>query len=298
MLMSLPTLLADARTGGYAVGYFEAWDSYSLEAVIEAAELECSPVILGFGCMMVDRAWLNGGGIRFLGCARHTAERASVPVSFLLNEAQTYEQALAGVEAGFNAVMLDTSSWPWDQALGRVTELTRVAHAAGLAVEAELGRLPDAVAGGIDTSAGELTDPSQAAEFAEKTGVDCLAVSVGNVHLLLGSEALIDMDRLAAIHDRVRVPLVIHGGTSFPPAAIPDAIRFGAAKFNVGTVLKKAYLDGIRACVAGLPSDVNVHDALGSHRAADIQHAGRERLCATVRRHMRLYGSSGRAAAP
>jgi ketose-bisphosphate aldolase len=296
MLVPLPSLLAQARSGGYAVGYFEAWDGYSLESVVEAAEAEHSPVILGFGCMMVDRAWLDGGAIRLLGCLGRTmAERTPIPVSLLLNEAKTYEETLAGIEAGFNAVMLDTSAWPWDQALDRVAELVRAAHAVGVAVEAELGHLPDAIAGGVDSSDAELTDPEQAAEFVERTGVDCLAVSIGNTHLLLEGEATIDMVRLAAIHDGVGVPLVIHGGSGFPPSAVPDAIRLGAAKFNVGTILKKAFLDGMRASVAGLPADVNVHDVLGSHSGADVQHAGKERMCAAIRQYMRMYGSSGRA---
>jgi ketose-bisphosphate aldolase len=297
MLVPLPTLLAEAQAGGYAVGYFEAWDSYSLEAVVEAAEAECSPVILGFGCVMVDHAWLDGGGIRFLGClGRLVAERTPVPVSFLLNEAQTYEETLVGIETGFNAVMLDTSTWAWDRALSNVAELVRTAHAAGVAVEAELGHLPTAIVGGIDTSTEELTDPTRAAEFVDRTGVDCLAVAIGNVHLLLGGEASIDMARLAAIRERVRVPLVIHGGTGFPPTAIQDAIRHGAAKFNVGTMLKTEFLAGVRASVDGLPPDASAHDVLGSHHGLDFQHAGKERMCAAVRRYMRLYGSSGRAA--
>src|SRR4051794_18741376 len=113
-LISMATALHHAVRFGYAIGYFEAWDSYSLEAVLEAAEEERSPVILGFGGMMADSAWLDNGGVDLLGAmGRVAAQRAHVPVSLLLNEAQTYEQALQGMEAGFNAIMLDTSAWPW-----------------------------------------------------------------------------------------------------------------------------------------------------------------------------------------
>ena len=101
MLVPLPHLLAQARAGGYALGYFEAWDSYSLEAVIEAAEAEQAPVILGFGCMMVSEAWLDAGGIEWLGSLGHTlAERTRVPAAFLLNEAHTYEECLTGDAGG------------------------------------------------------------------------------------------------------------------------------------------------------------------------------------------------------
>ena len=161
-ICSLPALLRQAQAGGYALGYFEAWDSYSLEAVCEAAEEERSPVILGFGGMMADRRWLDEGGVEALGALGRTrGERAAVPVGLLLNEAQTLEQALRGLDAGFNAVMLDTSAWPWDGALEVVAELARVAHIRDVAVEAELGRLPDATAEGIDETGASQTASSE-----------------------------------------------------------------------------------------------------------------------------------------
>ncbi len=200
------------------MGYFEAWDSYSLEAVIEAAEAENSPVILGFGCMMVAETWLDGGGIETLGSlGSEFAERTRMPVALLLNEAHTYQQCLAGIQAGFNAVMLDTSAWQVGLAIEQVSELVRVAHSQGVAVEAELGHLPDATEQGIDVTLASLTGPEEAASFVESTGIDCLAVSIGNVHLLTHSLAHIDLTRLAAIHERISLPLVIHGGTGFPP---------------------------------------------------------------------------------
>src|SRR6185369_10896284 len=115
---------------------------------------------------------------------RVRAERTTVPVALLFNEAQTFDQALRAMDAGFNAVMLDTAVWPAEEAAGTVAELVRAAHPRGVAVEAELGRLPDATAAGIDRSHASLTDPEAAAAFVAATGVDCLAVSIGNVHLL------------------------------------------------------------------------------------------------------------------
>jgi ketose-bisphosphate aldolase len=294
-LVSLHSLFEQARQGGYALGYFEAWDSYSLEAVLEAAEAERSPVILGFGCMMLASDWLDAGGVEALGAlGRAVAARARVPVALLLNEAHTFEQARRGIEAGFNAVMLDTSSWPWQRALEQVGELVRVAHASGVAVEAELGRLPDAVEGGIDDSKASLTDPEQAAAFVAQTGVDCLAVSIGNVHLLTERLAPVDLDHLEAIHQHVRIPLVMHGGTSFPLAAVPRAIAAGVAKFNVGTSLKQSFLEGLRAAVLAQPERPNVHDIMGSHSALDLMTPGKQRMRDKVRELMRLYGSSGR----
>jgi ketose-bisphosphate aldolase len=296
MIVPLPYLLAKAQAGGYALGYFEAWDSYSLEAVIEAAETENAPVILGFGCMMVSETWLDTGGIEILGNIGLTlAERTHLPVALLLNEAHTYQQCLAGIQAGFNAVMLDTSTWQFEPAIEQVRELVRVAHAQYVAVEAELGHLPDATDQDIDASLASLTDPEEASLFVERTGIDCLAVSIGNVHLLTHGLAHIDLTRLAAIHEYISVPLVIHGGTGFPPEAIPAAIRYGAAKFNVGTILKKSFFTGMRRLVLATRGSANVHDLVGSHREQDFLLAGKRSMQAKVQAYLQLYGSSGRA---
>lgn len=290
-LVPMPRLLADARVGGYAVGYFEAWDGYSLEAVVEAAEAERAPVVLGFGCLLVDRTWLDAGGIESLGCLGHeAAERSRVPVSLLLNEAHTLDQALRGIEAGFNAVMLcgnETES---------LVHLVERAHARGVAVEGELGTLPDAVGGEIDSSRARLTDPEEAASFVADTGIDCLAVSVGNVHTLEGSFASVDLDRLVAVHRRVDVPLVVHGGTSFPSDAVAAAIAGGVAKVNVGTVLKRSFLDGLTAALAAASPGASPHDLLGSHGPFDLLGVAKPRMVEVVRRLIRLYGGSGRAA--
>jgi ketose-bisphosphate aldolase len=295
-LVSIEDLFRSARRDRYALGYFEAWDTYSLEAAVEAAEAEESPVILGFGCMMADRDWLDRGGVETLGAmGRVVAEQARVPVALLLNEAQTLEQALRGIESGFNAVMLDTSAWGWDDAVAQVGELTRVAHARGVAVEGELGRLPDFIEGDVDESQASLTDPEQAAVFVAQTGADCLAVSIGNIHLLTTQYAHVDMEHLEAISRRVSTPLVIHGGTSFPPDVVPRAIAAGVVKFNVGTILKSAFFAGMRQSIQAQPEIADVHLVLGSHKAEDVMNAGKARMREKIQELMRLYGSSGRA---
>ena len=289
-LQSLTSLFDAASCGRYALGYFEAWDASSLEAVLAAAEAENAPVILGFGCMMLDRAWLDAGGVEMLGAlGLSVAARARVPVALILNEAQTVDQAYRAMDAGFNVIMVDTSAWDTPRAIAAVAELTRAAHARGVAVEAELGRLPDAVEHGIDGSQAALTDPDQAAAFVAATGVDCLAVSIGNVHLLTNGYAPVDMAHLERIYARARAPLVIHGGTSFPPAQVPRAIAAGVLKFNVGTILKKVYLEGLRASLQALPPSPNVHDLMGSHKATDLMRAGQARMTDKVRELIRLY---------
>lgn len=294
-LQSMLDMMRRAQENRYGLGYFEAWDSYSMEAVLETAEEENSPVILGFGGMMLDSQWLNEGGVALMGAiGSHYARRSKVPVSLILNEAQTMEQVVQGIEAGFNTVMLDTSAWAWDEAVQAVSHLTKYAHERGVTVEAELGRLPDATEDGVDDSTAFLTDPEQAAQFIALTGADCLAVSIGNVHLLTRNYAPVNPAHLEAIRAQVSVPLVIHGGTSFPPEAVPHAIANGVAKFNVGTTLKKAFQEGAQAAIAA-SEGASVHDTLGSHKSADWCVAGKLAMKERVRTLLRLYGGAGRA---
>jgi fructose/tagatose bisphosphate aldolase len=148
----------------------------------------------------------------------------------------------------------------------------------------------------VDHSHESLTDPDEAARFVDATGIDCLAVSVGNVHIMMGAESTIDMGLLRSIHERVDVPLVIHGGTSFPAAGVAPAVALGVAKFNVGTVLEHAFWGGLESGIrsAGTPPDV--HKLLGSHKDSDVMHMAQARMTAKVRTLIKQYGGSGRSA--
>ena len=189
MLIPFPQLLADARAGGYAVGYFEAWDLYSLEAVAEAAEAENAPVILGIGGVMMDPGWFDGGGLERLAAAGlATAQMTRVPTAFILNEVATFSQIMRGIRAGFNAVMLDSTALPYAEHARLTRQVVEAAHPIGVAVEAELGALPDG-SGELGGEVGHMTDPDEAARFVAETGVDALAVSVGNVHILLDGQS-------------------------------------------------------------------------------------------------------------
>ncbi|MCC7361434.1 MAG: class II fructose-bisphosphate aldolase [Anaerolineales bacterium] len=284
----------NALSGHYAVGYFEAWDLYSLQAVIETAEALGAPCILGFGGAVTSGAWLDAGGVEALaGLARGLAERAGVPTAVLFNEAQTHAQAMRGVAAGCNCVMLDSSHLPPAAHAAATRALVAAAHAAGAAVEAELGHLPTA---GDDSEAGHATDPAEAARFVAATGVDALAVSIGNVHLLADGQAALDLDRLAQVQAAAPgVPLVLHGGTGLPAAAIRPVIERGVAKINYGTRLKLEFLAGVREALGALPEKFNVHDMVGSRQANDLLLRGQARVRVVLRELTVLYGSAGKA---
>jgi len=291
-LVSLSQLLQEAQADGYAVGYFEAWDTHSLEAVALAAEAERSPVVLGFGGMMMDQAWLDHFGIEPLGAAgRVVAEGLNVPTALILNEVWEWEHASRGTDAGFNVVMLNTCELPFEQNIEMTKRLVEVAHPKGVEVQAELGRLPNAG----DDALGETTDATQAREFVARTGVDFLAVSVGNMHLSTDASIGVDCERLRAIRRQVDVPLVIHGGSGLAEEAVASLIEDGVALFHVGTIMKKRFRDALQAIVADAVAPGDYQAVVGSRKPSDLLAPAKAAITETVRSFMRMYASSGKA---
>jgi len=295
-LSPLRDLLSAAVAGGYAIGYFEAWDQYSLEACLEAAEATRSPAILGFGAAVADQAWLERWGIEELaGLARRLAEAASVPAAVLFNEARTIGQIRRGLDAGCTAVMLDSSKFPLEENLAWTRKVVSMARPFDADVEVELGHLPDAR---DPSERASMTDPEEAERFVRQSGVQALAVSVGSVHSLAAGGAALDLERLAAIHAVVPVPLVLHGGTGIPPQLVPKAAARGVAKVNYGMKMKLAYLDGMRTALAGAPPNPDVHALVGGRHQTDVLGRAQARVRELLVSLMRAYGSAGRADTP
>ena len=291
-LVSFRKILADALDKGYAIGYFEAWDQYSLEAIIEAAEETYSPVIIGFGSSSVNQEWFDRRGLLMLASmGRPIVDAARVPVSFLLNEAKTFEQIKQGICLGFNAVMLDTSDLPFEENVRKTRHVVEIAHAAGIDVEAECGRIPDRT--GFEKNHAFLTDPDDAQCFVKETGIDALAVSAGNIHCS-NVRANLDFSLLARIKEKLDIPLVMHGGTGIADEDIPELIRMGVAKINVGTVLKQIFLNSILETVC-FSNIGDVQTAVGSHKSGDIMEQAVKHIREEVVRRVTIYGSAGKA---
>ena len=293
-LVKLSRLLKDAEKDGYAVGYFESWDTYSFEAVLEAAEEKNSPVVLGFGGTMMNQSWLERFGISPLGAyGRVIAEQAKVPVALLLNEVKEIEHIRKGVSSGYNSVMLDSCHLPFEENASITRQVVELAKPLGIEVQAEFGRLPNFG----EEAKGTLTDPKQAQAFVEATGIDFLAVSIGNVHLQTEGSTSIDIERLKAIRQLVNVPLVIHGGTGFPPEKVREVIQIGVSFFHFGTSMKKAFFDKIGAAFAGISSVKPDYQALvGSRKGSDVLMTAKNDIKRIVKEMIDLYGSSQKAA--
>jgi len=287
-------LLHDACEKKYALGYFESWNFESLQGVIDAAEQTRSPIIIGF-----NGDFMSHGGRRLperLRCyaelGKAAASGASVPCGLIFNECPRDEWVREAVLAGFNLVMPADPEASYEDYVRRVTALTELAHQRGVAVEAEIGQLPSGASGKVKDD-GRMTDPEVAERFARATGVDLLAVSVGNVHVMLRGERELDLERLARIHERVSIPLVLHGGTGIPGIALREAIRGGVVKVNFGTYLKQRYLKAV-FCAFG-KGNVNPHELLGLGGDRDVMVAGRIAVRDAVLERIELLGCCGRA---
>ena len=287
-------LMAHARQNQYCIGYFESWNLESLQGVIDAAEQTRSPIILGFNGEFLSRAERAAAERLALygALGKAAAESASVPCGLIFNECADDGWIKQAVTSGFNLVMPDDPDAAYEDRLRRVTELTEYAHRHDVAVEAEIGDLPCGASGTIAGQA-SLTDPAQAQEFAEATGVDVLAVSVGNVHIMVHGQQGLNLDRLAEIHQRVAVPLSLHGGTGIPAESIRRAAALGVRKVAYGTYLKQRYLAAVRQALDN--DQIDPHELLGYGGQHDVLVAGRLAVRDAVLERIGMLGCCERA---
>jgi len=239
-LVAMSQVLIPARRGGYAVGAFEVWNLESVQVVVAAAEGLSQPVILQVGPYEADYAGLEDISLMALYCAR----RARVPVTVHLDHGDTFERVMQCIAHGFTSVMLDVSHLPYSENVAATKEVVRVAHACGVSVEGELGRIGGGETG-IDVTNEDvhLTNPDQAVEFVDETGIDALAVAIGTVHGFYKSKPNIRLGLLEEIAEKVAIPLVLHGGSGTPDSDVRKAISVGIAKVNICTELVAAFAD-------------------------------------------------------
>ena len=244
-LATLSEVLRPALAGGYAVPGLVCLGWEDMRAYAMAAQAERAPVILQAGPSCRAHTPLPVLGAMF----RSLADSVDVPVVAHLDHGYTMEECRDARDAGFTSLMYDGSRKPLARNIDETAAVARLAHEAGISCEGEIGFV--GYSGG-EASAG--TDPGEAAIFARETGVDAMAISVGNVHLQQGHEGGLDEARIRAIEAVCDVPLVIHGGSGVPPAQ-RAALAAGSriVKFNIGTELRMAFGAALRAAVAADP---------------------------------------------
>jgi ketose-bisphosphate aldolase len=288
-------MMRRAEEGRYAVGYFESWDLASLQGVIDAAEQTRSPVLVGFNGEFLARPGRRTHEriATYAALGRAVAEGASVPCAVVFNECPSDPHVREAIDAGFDLVMPSPGGSDAAGYRDRVATTVGLAHARDIAVEAELGELPMGATGEVVADHSEPTDPTDAAEFVAKTGVDLLAVSVGNVHILTRGERTLDLDRLERIHNQVPVPLVLHGGTGIAAGPLRGAIALGVTKVNYGTYLKQRYLAAVRGALGR--DETDPHRLLGVGGPEDVLVAGRIAVRDSVLERIEWLGCCGRA---
>jgi ketose-bisphosphate aldolase len=240
--VGLTQLLKDAQARRYAVGAFNYCNAETAQAVVEAASGQRSPVIMMVGPMEIPLLGVRAA----VDVAKSAAREAGAPVCLHLDHAYDYELVAECIDAGFPSVMIDASRLPFEENIALTSRVIEIAKAKGVDVEAELGavgRVDDcAVEGG---NAECLTSPSEAAEFCDRTGVDALAVAIGNAHGIYTQRPALDFIRLQQIRDATGVPLVLHGGSGTPLVQLQRSIEIGVSKVNVASELSRAYLAAV-----------------------------------------------------
>jgi tagatose 1,6-diphosphate aldolase GatY/KbaY len=263
MRARLDTIARSALARGRAAGAFTCYDLATAYGVVDAATEADEGVVLLVSPSTAARPY----GPQLVRSLRTVADDAPVPVSVQLDHAADLDLITRIVAAGADAVLVDGSKQGYE---GNVELLLRARERlAGqdVVLEAELGRIEgdEDVATLIASDAGELTDPAQAAEFVERTGVELLAVSIGNVHGTYVGEPVLDHNRLDAVAATVDVPLVLHGASGLPAGAVSRSIASGVGKINVNTELRRAVLEHLAEAVpAALDRGANLESVLTS----------------------------------
>ena len=282
-LVSMKEMLIKAKAEKYAVGQFNINNLEFTQAILQAAQEENSPVILG---VSEGAGKYMGGFVAVVHMVKGLIEsyNITVPVAIHLDHGSSFEKCKEAIDAGFTSVMIDASHHPFEENVEITKQVVEYAHANGVSVEAELGTVggeEDGVIGGIN-----YADPKECKNLVEQTEIDCLAPALGSVHGPYKGEPNLGFKEMEEISQLADLPLVLHGGTGIPTHDIQRAISLGTAKINVNTENQISATKAIREV---LNNDQKVYDPRKYLAPA------REAIKTTVIGKMREFGSSQKA---
>src|SRR5690625_1488922 len=285
-LVSMREMLNTAKDNQYAVGQFNVNNLEYAQAILQAAEEEKSPVILG---VSEGAARYMGGFKVVVAMVKSLMEeyKTTVPVAIHLDHGSSFEKCAEAIHAGFTSVMIDGSHLPLEENIAVTKKVVELAHIHGVSVEAELGRIggqeDDLV---VDDAEAMYAIPSECDELVKETNVDCFAPALGSVHGPYKGEPNLGFDRMEEVMKLTGVPLVLHGGTGIPLKDIQRAISLGTAKINVNTENQIMQTKKIREVLAEDPDVYDPRKYMGP---------GRDAIKETVIGKMREFGSSNKA---
>ena len=281
MLVNMNDILLPAKEEHYGVGFFNAVNVEMARAVIETAEELHSPVMIGTAEVLLPTTNLNLVADYLLPMARE----ASVPVAVHYDHGLTFDRCMQALRLGFSSVMFDCSTKSYEDNVEAVAEMVKICHGMGVTVEGELGHVGDNEgAGKLAKPSDYFTDPDMAVDYVKKTGIDALAIAVGNAHGDYKFPPKLDFERISVISERTGLPLVLHGGSGLSDDDFREAVKRGICKINIFTDLDKAGKNGV---ARGLEE--------GAASMCSLIPYEIEAMKAVVSEKIYLFGSMGKA---
>ena len=282
-LVSMTDMLNKAKEGHYAVAQLNINNLEWTQAVLEAAQAENSPVILG---VSEGAGKYMGGPEVVVPMVEALMENMNitVPVALHLDHGSSFDTCKRAIDAGYSSVMIDKSHFPLEENIEMTKQVVDYAHERGASVEAEIGTVggtEDGVTGGIN-----YADPQECKRLVDEAGIDALAAALGSVHGPYQGEPVLVFDEMKEISDLTGAPLVLHGGSGIPLEQVKKAIDRGHAKINVNTELQQVWTAAVRE---KLNNDADVYDP------RKIIGPGKEAIVETSRQTLRDFGSAGKA---
>ena len=281
MLVNMNDVLLPAKKGHYGIGFFNAVNVEMARAIIETAEELRAPVMVGTAEVLLPAMSLE----RVAEYLIPMAQKAAVPVCVHYDHGLTFDKCMEALKLGFTSVMYDCSTEDYESNTAKVTEMVRICHGRGVTVEGEMGHVGDNEGTGkLENPSDYYTDPEIAADFVKRTGIDSLAVAVGNAHGDYKFPPKLDFERIETISGRTGLPLVLHGGSGLSDSDFRTAVQKGVCKVNIFTDIDKAGKAGIEK---GLAAGASSMTALIPYEI--------EAMKRVVCNKLELFGSVGRA---
>lgn len=280
MLVNMNDILLPAKAGHYGVGFFNAVNVEMAIAIIETAEELKAPVMVGTAEILLPTMELE----RVAEYLIPMAEKATVPVCIHYDHGLTFERCIQALNLGFSSIMYDCSTDSYEENIRKVAEMVKICHAKNVTVEGELGHVGDNFGSGkLENPSDYFTDADTALEFVTRTGVDSLAVAVGNAHGDYAFPPKLDFDRIELISKKTNLPLVLHGGSGLSDDDFHKAVKLGISKVNIFTDIDKAGKRGIEEGLAD-----------GAKTMMELIPYEIQAMKEVVANKIQLFGSAGR----
>lgn len=287
MITSVKEILTKAKEGGYAVGAFNTVNLETTRAIVEAAKELRSPVII----QVTEKTMEYAGGRGIFHLVKNDAEfyAPEIPIGIHLDHGKSFEIIKRAITIGFTSVMYDGSRKEYADNSALTKEIADYCHEKGVNIQAELGNVPylsEHKMGEVDWDK-YMTDPEQAKEFVEYTGIDTLAVAIGNAHDLFKERETPDWERLTKIRSLINIPIIMHGASDWEDGKAVEAIKMGVGCFNVDTNTRLAFMNTLSSIFrSDNDPGLDPRKVLGE---------AREAVKESVKKKIELFGSGGKA---